>query len=412
MGSAQVATLAASLRHIIAGPSDTVSMKDLLLQRQLVAEMIEATQGNVTLQQALDGATSTAARGCSAPMAKVLELDPSDNGLVVRSKYGLRFGALGESAGKAEPGNPPGEALQNVAPVVDADVRQRPPGAIPDILRENGVVTSVNVPLVNHDGAYGVLEVDFPESTEIGAFQVSFLASVAGTLADSIEKIRAREALASERDAKAVLLREQQHRIRNNFQLIIAMVQRNMLKATDDNRKIFRAIERRVFAMASLYDHLLGLSEQAESADLGRYLSAMTASFDDLYDLSGHGVSLKIALEFGIVADLDTCTTVGTIVNELVANSVEHAFADVKGIISVSLSRLESGGCALLVTDDGPGMLASAVKENTGLRTVRQMLTRIGGRLDLETGPGKGMRWSLSFGSAGGPHALPSSDRG
>jgi hypothetical protein len=120
------------------------------------------------------------------------------------------------------------------------------------------------VPLVNHNGAYGVLEVDFPEPTEIGACHVSFLASVAGILADSIEKIGVREALASERDAKAVLLREQQHRIRNNLQLIIAMVQRNMLNATDDYRKIFRGIERRVFAMASLYDHLLGLSERAE----------------------------------------------------------------------------------------------------------------------------------------------------
>jgi hypothetical protein len=174
MDSAQVATLAASLRHIIAGPSDTVSMRDLLLQRQLVAEMIEATQGNVTLQQALDGATSTAACGCSAPMAKVLELDPSDNHLVLRSKYGLRFGTLGQSAGKAEPGNPPGEALQKVAPVVDPDIRQRPPGVIPDILRENGVVTSVNVPLVNHDGAYGVLEVDFQEPQRLAPSMFRF----------------------------------------------------------------------------------------------------------------------------------------------------------------------------------------------------------------------------------------------
>jgi two-component sensor histidine kinase len=131
----------------------------------------------------------------------------------------------------------------------------------------------------------------------------------------------------------------------------------------------------------------------------------MAASFDDLYDLTGTGISLKIAWESGIVVDLDTCTTVGTILNELVANSVEHAFAGVPGRISVSLSRSEGGGCALLVADDGPGMVPSKVKENTGLRTVRQMLTRIGGRLDLETGPGKGARWSVSFGSADGRHA-------
>jgi two-component sensor histidine kinase len=79
-----------------------------------------------------------------------------------------------------------------------------------------------------------------------------------------------------------------------------------MLKATDDDPKIFRASQRRVFAMASLYDHLLGLSEQAEGADLGRYLSAMAATFDNLYDLTGTGISLKTALESGIIANLDT----------------------------------------------------------------------------------------------------------
>jgi two-component sensor histidine kinase len=190
------------------------------------------------------------------------------------------------------------------------------------------------------------------------------------------------------------------------------MVQRNMLKATGDNRKIFRAIERRVFAMATLYDHLLGLSEQAECADLGRYLSAMAASFNDLYDLTDNGISLKTALEFGIVVDLDICTTVGTIVNELVANSVEHAFASMDGRISVSLSRSENGRCAIAVTDDGPGFVAAAIRENTGLRTVRQMLTRIGGRLDLETRPGEGVRWSMSFDTPVHPHASSSPGHG
>ncbi|QYD66987.1 GAF domain-containing protein [Paraburkholderia edwinii] len=397
MGTAQAATLAASLSRIVADPNDMVSLSDVLRQRQLIARMIEASQGEAPLQQVLNGAVHTAAQGCPAPMAKILEIDRTDDTLVLKSQCGMPAGAIGRTAGKAVEGNPAGEALKNAEPVIDIDVRRRPPESLPDILKDNNVVTSVSLPLINHDGPYGILEVDFPEPTQIGAFHISFLAVVAGVLADNIEKIHARAALIVERDAKAVLLREQQHRIRNNFQLIIAMVQRSVLQTTDDGcRKNLRDIERRVFAMASLYDHLLGLSVQAERADLGRYLSAMAASFDDFYALRTSGIALKIELQFGIDVDLDTCTTVGTIVNELVANSVEHAFGGSEGQITVSMTREADDLCAVTISDNGHGLPAAAL-ESTGLRTVRLMLNGIGGRLDVQTAPERGVKWSILF---------------
>jgi two-component sensor histidine kinase len=343
------------LSRIVADAADTVSVGEVLRQRQLIARMIEAAQGDPPLQQVLDDAVHAAAQGCLAPMAKVLEIDRSDNTLVLKSQCGMPAGEPGRTAGKAVEGNPAGEALKNAAPVIDIDVRRRPPELLPDILKENNVVTSVSLPLINHDGPYGILEVDYPEPTEIGALRTSFLAVVAGVLAENIEKNRARVALTVERDAKALHLREQQHRIRNNFQLIIAMVQGSVLQTGDEGcRKNLRDIERRVFAMASLYDHLLGLSDQAERADLGRYLSAMAASFDDFYELRSSGIALKIELQFGVVVDLDTCTTVGTIVNELVANSVEHAFEGAQGQSTVSLTRETEGLCAVSVSDNGP----------------------------------------------------------
>jgi two-component sensor histidine kinase len=407
MTSALAATLAASSEHIVAGVDETVLLRQVLHHRQLLARMLETTQGYVSLQHVLDCATLAAAQGCGAPMAKVLELDPADNTLVLKRQYGLSPHTLGCDVGKAEPGNPPGDALRQVAPVVVSDVRQRPPALLPTIFIDYNVVTSINLPLVNIDGAFGILEVDFTRQTEVESLHLSFLASVAGALAGNIEKVRekvrARAALTLERDAKAVLLKEQQHRIRNNFQLIIAMVQRSSLASHDEaGSKSLRDIERRVLAMASLYDHLLGLSEQAECADLGRYLSAMAANFDDFYDLRRSDISLKIDLEFGIVADLDTCTTVGTVVNELVANAVEHAFGDGRGQITVSLTRPPSGDCLVCVTDNGQSLSTMALVENTGLRTVRNMLTGLGGKLELGVGPEGGLKWSLMFRDA--PH--------
>lgn len=397
MESAHTATLAASMNDIASGPGETVLLAQVLEQRRMIARMVEAMQGDVSLQQILDRATETAARGCGAPMAKVLEMEAPDHALIIKSQYGMAPSDVGRTAGTAAPGNPPGEALTRAAPVVDPDVRRRPPSVLPAIFSEKSVVTSVNLPLINYDGAYGVLEVDFREQVEVNALHMSFLAAVAGILAESIEKHRARAALSRERDAKAVLLKEQQHRIRNNFQTIVAMVQRSTLKADGDSNKTLREIERRIFAMASLYDHLLGLSEQAEHADLGRYLGALATNFNDFYDLKGSGIAFRIEFEFGIVVGLDTCTTIGTIVNELVANSIEHAFAGGSGEITVSLGRVGQQGCVVTVADNGKGLSTPALEESIGLRTVRHMLDGIGGRLDMETAPERGVRWTITI---------------
>ncbi|WP_172966171.1 sensor histidine kinase [Cupriavidus pauculus] len=396
MRSAQTATLAASMGDIVAAPGQTVPLQEVLRQRQLFAEMVEAMQGDVTLQQVLDSAVRTAAQGCGAPMGKVLELDAARGTLVIRSHHGLKAADMGREVGEAASGNPPGEALRQAAPVVDADVRRRPRDVLPAIFVENAVVTSVNLPLINHDGAYGVLEVDFRETVEIGALEMSFLASVAGMLAECIEKHRAQAALALERDAKALLLREQQHRVRNNFQMIIAMVQRSTFLASEDGRKPLREIERRIFAMASLYNHLLGLSEQAQHADLGRYLGGLAASFDEFYDLKASGIAFNLDVQFGLVADLDRCTTIGIIVNELVANAVEHAFAGGSGEIRVSLAASPPRGCVVRVSDDGRGLPAGPGEEGVGLRTVRRMLEGIGGRLDVASATGQGAAWTIT----------------
>jgi hypothetical protein len=101
MISAQAATLAASLEHIVAGADETVLLRQVLHHRRLFVRMLEAMQGEVSLQHVLDCATLTAAHGCDAPMAKVLELDLADNSLVLTSQYGLAPHTLGRCVGKA-----------------------------------------------------------------------------------------------------------------------------------------------------------------------------------------------------------------------------------------------------------------------------------------------------------------------
>ncbi|MDR5741466.1 MULTISPECIES: histidine kinase dimerization/phosphoacceptor domain -containing protein [unclassified Caballeronia] len=358
--------------------------------------MHDAFQGERSIARLLDAAVQCAAAGCNAPMAKVLELRHSDNFLIVKAQYGLDASVIGRDAGTAEAGNPPGQALITARPVVVADVMKERGDTVPDLLRECSVVTTINLPLIAAEGAYGILEVDYDTVHAVDASHVSFLASVAAILADGIESRQQREALIEDRDAKVTLLREQQHRIRNNFQMIAALLAQKAMNSQDPSvQKAYHDVERRVFAMASLYDHLLGLGEHGESVDPGVYLESMCASFDGFYDFAGHHITLARSIEQGaVMLGIDTCTAIGTVVNELVANAVEHAFNGAAGEIRISMHRT-SRALIVEVRDNGSGYAAGAT-EGTGLATARRLIGNIGGELAVETQAGAGTRWLLS----------------
>jgi len=108
------------------------------------------------------------------------------------------------------------------------------------------------------------------------------------------------------------------------------------------------------------------------------------------------GITLEINLVSGISVTLDTCTAIGTVVNELVANAVEHAFAGTSGQLTISLTRNPSGGYTICVADNGRGLLPSAL-EHIGLRTSRRILSSIGGQLHHRSQPAPGTAWDLTL---------------
>jgi two-component sensor histidine kinase len=395
MTFARKATRAASLDTLKFDEDAVVSLADVLRQHRAFADVSDAERRSAEFEEFLALSAESAALGCNAPMAKILKLRADGNALVGLAHYGMGDDVIGQEVGKATAGNPPGDALKSAKPIAVTDVRAAYGNDLPKIFDEYSVVSSVNVPLIGRDGAYGVLEVDYVVPTAVGALEISFLASIAGLLADCIERRQLHTALTGELDAKVTLLREQQHRIRNNFQSIVALLQRSARSTNDlTARRSFEDVQRRVFAMASLYDHLLGLGEHGDQVDLSRYLGAICDSFHDFYGLSELGITLESNRHHGIVLSIDQCTAVGTTVNELVANSVEHAFGGRAGRITVTLIRDTNNECAVTVSDDGCGAVDPA-RESTGLTTIRRLLSGIGSTLLLDAKPGMGTTWKI-----------------
>jgi two-component sensor histidine kinase len=248
---------------------------------------------------------------------------------------------------------------------------------------------------------WGVLEVDAPEPRDFGQHDLDFLQGYANVMANAVRALHRGEALRAESDARAVLLREQQHRVRNNLMAVTAMLRDGERNATTpDSRARFGEVRGRVFALASLYDHLLGAGFSGDSTNLRDSLAALCRGAGQFHDFAARGIALAFEAEDGaVVLGLDACTAVGIVVNELVANAAEHAFAAGGGRIAVRLGPDGHGGIEVSVEDDGVGVPPGAEGSSVGLGVARRLVERIGGSLALRSGPGRTV-WAIALPSA------------
>src|SRR5579883_2452130 len=373
----------------------TVSLQRVVRQRAAFAELYDAAMLQPSLDVLLETSCRVAAEACDAPLAKVLRHLPQEKQFIVRAGFGWNPGVVGHARASDKPDNPAGESLRSRRPVAVRDVRQRQDYHLPPIYPEHHIVSSTNVPVIGVSGFYGVLEVDRREERPFDALDSTFLISVAGIVADAVERVRREAALQAAHDARAVLLREHHHRVRNNYQTLVARLQRHARQATtEDARHRFKDVERRVFTLAALYDHLLGMGLPEGPIDFSRYLADLCERMRTFYGVEEHAIELTCGCDdIGVTFDPDTCTAIATVVNELVANAVEHAFGEAGGRIDIRLQR-GAEGPVLTVFDNGSG-LPSTRPESIGLAVARDLLSGVGGSMSVTANGGT--TWTINL---------------
>jgi two-component sensor histidine kinase len=93
-----------------------------------------------------------------------------------------------------------------------------------------------------------------------------------------------------------------------------------------------------------------------------------------------------------IMADIDTITPLGLVINELVSNSLKYAFPEGrKGHISIGCTRQDPDRLRILYRDDGIGMPAGfdwKHTESLGLRLVNSLVDQLNGTIEIGEGEG------------------------
>lgn len=199
---------------------------------------------------------------------------------------------------------------------------------------------------------------------------------------------------AAKLEVRDLLLRELNHRVKNNFQMVTALLDMQRRRAADAPSEAALADAlRRVQSMAQAHAYLYSTGEADESIDLAAYLADLCASLSDSLLLTGL-VRLELDLSTARMSR-DRAVAMGLVVNELVTNAAKYAFPEGRpGMIKVALRRIETGA-ELSVADDGIGLPPESQIRHGGLgRRLVESFARQAGAI-LTRGDGPGARYVL-----------------
>ena len=204
--------------------------------------------------------------------------------------------------------------------------------------------------------------------------------------------------LAEQVREKDTQLLELQHRVKNNLQMITALIRIEARGVTDRSTgEGFDRLAGRIEALGLLY-RALGASGDVGVIDLGIYLSEIATAVMRAH--ATEGVHLDLQVDTWLVS-LDVAMPAGLVVNELLTNALKHAFQGRDGgVVSLHCIADRASRCRVVVADDGVGLSEGYVWPKPGKLSaliVRSLLQNAAARMDVKSAPGQGMRVEIEF---------------
>jgi two-component sensor histidine kinase len=188
-------------------------------------------------------------------------------------------------------------------------------------------------------------------------------------------------------EEKDLLLKEVHHRVKNNMQVIYSLLNLQSEHIEDPQAlRMFKDSQNRVKSMAMVHEKLYR-SEDLARINFAEYLRSLTIDLLRSYRAGSDRIQLKIDVQDAFLG-IDSAIPCGLITNELVSNSLKHAFpADTKGEIHIELFKDDNGELTLTVSDNGIGFPEGVDFRNTeslGLQLVNTLTEQLGGTIELD----------------------------
>jgi two-component sensor histidine kinase len=181
------------------------------------------------------------------------------------------------------------------------------------------------------------------------------------------------------------LYRENQHRIKNNLQMITNLIYLKSMNKSVADKLDFHDLGQRVKSISKVHDLLMksGLATHSEAES---YLKDMALELVNIH--SGTPPEIHLDIENNLVLNSDDLINCGLIFSEFYSNSVEHAFkTNGSPLINVTLKRM-GDKVLFILEDNGDGFEIRNIRKGSfGLDLMKSFASNLGGEFIITSSP-------------------------
>ena len=197
---------------------------------------------------------------------------------------------------------------------------------------------------------------------------------------------------------REILLQEVHHRVKNNLQMVSGLLRLQCSTSKDTELcKLLKTSQERINTISGVHE-LLYRSENLKSIDIKEYTESLLANTKTTFNTEKRNIIINNNLEKAII-EIKTIIPYGLIINELISNSLKHAFTDNKGGIINIEGIKENNEYIFSISDNGKGLADNFdidKLDTLGFKLIQGLTNQIFGEFNLikaETG----VKFSLKF---------------
>ncbi len=188
---------------------------------------------------------------------------------------------------------------------------------------------------------------------------------------------------------KQILLSEVHHRVKNNLQIILSLIDLN-LNFDTDIKNILTNTQNRIYAMALIHEKIYE-SDSLSAVNLKNYIESLVESLIELYESDINFISDIEPIEL----EMEESIPIGLMINEMITNTIKYAFPNKKNGNLYIKFKEENNHYTLIVKDDGIGLPEDLDIENLtslGLIVITNLTLQIGGTFSILDCEGTGYK--------------------
>jgi PAS domain S-box-containing protein len=244
----------------------------------------------------------------------------------------------------------------------------------------------MGAPLKTSGSVIGVVVVqDYKDNTIYSESDMELLSYISEHIAMAIHRKWSDDQIKSSLKEKDVLLKEIHHRVKNNMQIISSLLRLQSKEIQDElTRKIFDVSQNRIRSIALIHETLYQ-SEDLGRIDFAHYIQKLATHLISIYRPERQEIKLKLEVN-SVFLDINKAIPCGLVINELVSNSLKHAFpGSLTGEIRILLES-KAGKYNLQVMDTGVGFPEDVDFKDTeslGLQIVNDLVRQLDGNIKL-----------------------------